>query len=181
MLDIGLAGTTSGTLRLEGGGSGYVQLQPAGTAGSWTMTLPSSAGTTGYVLSTNGSGVTSWISASSIAGGTPLSSITSASAVNTIDNNNNPQTWAWGTLSSETAMTLTTSSMKGGTLLSLQNAAAASTATGDVLSVTDASTGAGVGIYSAMTATGNTGYAGNIRKLEHRNGVRAIRHHHRRG
>ena len=160
LLDLGLAGTTTGTLRLEGIASGYVQLQPASAAGSWTMTLPSSAGSNGYVLSTNGSGVTSWVSASSIAGGTPLSSLTSAAAVNSIDNYNNAQTWAWGTLSTETAMTLTTSSMKGGTLLSLQNTAAAATSTGLVLSVTDASTGAGFGVYSTMTATGNTGYAG---------------------
>jgi hypothetical protein len=60
LLDIGLAGTTLGTMRLEGNTSGYVQLQPAAAAGSWTMTLPSGAGTNGYVLSTNGSGVTTW-------------------------------------------------------------------------------------------------------------------------
>ncbi|MDR3450635.1 MAG: hypothetical protein P4M15_12990 [Alphaproteobacteria bacterium] len=64
MLDIGNAGTALGTLRLEGSTSGYVQLQPAVAAGSWTMTLPSSAGTNGYVLQTNGSGVTSWVAQS---------------------------------------------------------------------------------------------------------------------
>ena len=63
LLDIGNAGTTLGTMRLEGNTSGYVQLQTAAAAGSWTMTLPASAGTSGYVLSTNGSGVTSWVSA----------------------------------------------------------------------------------------------------------------------
>ncbi len=61
LLDLGLAGTTLGTLRFCGNTSGYVQLQSAAAAGSWTMTLPTSAGTNGYVLSTNGSGVTSWV------------------------------------------------------------------------------------------------------------------------
>lgn len=61
LLDIGNSGSTLGTLRLEGNTSGYVQLQPAAAAGSWTMTLPSNAGTSGYVLQTDGSGGTSWV------------------------------------------------------------------------------------------------------------------------
>jgi hypothetical protein len=61
LLDLGLAGTTTGTMRLEGKTSGYVQLQPSAAAGSWTMTLPTSAGTSGYLLQTDGTGVTSWV------------------------------------------------------------------------------------------------------------------------
>ena len=57
----GIAGTSLGTLRLSGNVSGTVNIQSAATAGSWTMTLPTSAGTSGYVLSTDGAGVTSWI------------------------------------------------------------------------------------------------------------------------
>jgi len=62
LLDIGLAGTTLGTLRLEGNTSGYVQIQPAAAAGSWTMTLPPAASTTaGFQLTTAAiGGVTSW-------------------------------------------------------------------------------------------------------------------------
>jgi hypothetical protein len=87
LLDVGLAGTTTGSLRLEGGTSGYVQIQPAGAAGSWAITLPGTAGTSGYVLSTNGSGVTSWVANG--AGSTPaLSSITSATTTNSIDSRN---------------------------------------------------------------------------------------------
>ena len=93
-------------------------------------------------------------------GGTALSSITSATGTNSIDSTNNAQTWAWGTLSTQTALTLTTSSMQGGTLLSLQDTAVAATSTGKVLSIGDATTGAGYGIYSSMTGHGNTGYAG---------------------
>ncbi|MCX6724163.1 MAG: hypothetical protein NT155_03285 [Candidatus Staskawiczbacteria bacterium] len=62
MLDIGLAGTTLGTMRLEGNTSGYVQLQSAAAAGSWTMTLPAAVGGgAGYLLTdVAGNGITSW-------------------------------------------------------------------------------------------------------------------------
>ena len=69
LLDVGLAGTTLGTFRLEGNTSGYVQLQTAAAAGSITMVLPSSAGTTGFQLSTTASGstaTTSWTAAGSL-------------------------------------------------------------------------------------------------------------------
>jgi len=56
-----------------------------------------------------------------------------ATTTNSIDSNNWAQIWKWGTLTTQTALSLTTSSMTGGTLLSLQNTAAAATATGDVL------------------------------------------------
>ena len=57
----GSALDVKGTLRLSGSTSGYVGLQPAAAAGSTTYTLPAADGTGGYVLSTNGSGVLSWI------------------------------------------------------------------------------------------------------------------------
>lgn len=69
LLDLGTAGTTLGTMRLEGNTSGYLQLQPSAAAGSWTMTLPTGAGTSGQVLRTNGSGVTSWVNQSATAAG----------------------------------------------------------------------------------------------------------------
>lgn len=102
-----------------------------------------------------------WTTVNGVATSVPLSGITAATGSQTFDSGSNPQTWEWGTLTSGTALTLTTSSMTGGTLLSLQDTAAAATSTGKVLNVTDASTGTGYGVYSAMTATtGNTGYAG---------------------
>jgi site-specific recombinase XerD len=72
LLDIGTAGSTLGTMRLEGNTSGYVQIQPLAAAGSWTMTLPGTGGTSNYVLSTDGSGTTSWSDPSTLAGGTNL-------------------------------------------------------------------------------------------------------------
>jgi hypothetical protein len=52
-----------GTLRLSGSNTGYVGITTAADAGSTTYTLPSTDGTNGYVLSTNGSGTLSWVSA----------------------------------------------------------------------------------------------------------------------
>ena len=60
LLDIGLAGTTLGVVRLAGNTSGNVTIQPAAAAGTWTFTLPTSGGTNTYALTTNGSGVSSW-------------------------------------------------------------------------------------------------------------------------
>jgi hypothetical protein len=79
LLDLGTAGTKLGTMRLEGNTSGYVQIQPSAAAGSWTMTLPTSAGTSGYVLSTNGSGVTSWVAAG---GAGTVTNITAGTGLN---------------------------------------------------------------------------------------------------
>ena len=60
LLDVGLAGTTLGVVRLAGNTSGNVAIQPAAAAGTWTFTLPASGGTNTYALTTNGSGVSSW-------------------------------------------------------------------------------------------------------------------------
>jgi hypothetical protein len=57
---LGLAGTAAGTLGLSGLTSGVVTLQTAATAGTWSLTLPTSGGSNGFILTTNGSGVTSW-------------------------------------------------------------------------------------------------------------------------
>ena len=57
---LGLAGTAAGTLGLSGVTSGVVTLATADAAGTWTMKLPTTGGTNGYILTTNGSGVTSW-------------------------------------------------------------------------------------------------------------------------
>jgi trimeric autotransporter adhesin len=50
-------------LRLSGSTSGYVGLKGAATAGSTTYTLPAADGTSGQVLSTNGTGTLSWVAA----------------------------------------------------------------------------------------------------------------------
>jgi hypothetical protein len=136
MLDVGKAGTTLGTLRLEGNTSGYVQIQPAAAAGSWTATLPATAGTSGYVLSTDGTGITSWISNAGTAS-TALSSITAAAAGHTIANANFAQVWNWDTLTTGNALTLESTSMTSGHLLNLvNNNAAASSSVLNVVTTT---------------------------------------------
>jgi hypothetical protein len=56
--------------RFIGSSSGYVGLQAAAAAGSTTYTLPTADGVGGYVLTTNGSGVLSWVAQSGGGGGT---------------------------------------------------------------------------------------------------------------
>lgn len=63
-LTLGVAGSAAGSVVLSGSTSGAVTVQSAAAAGTWTLTLPTTAGTNGYVLSTNGSGVTSWVATS---------------------------------------------------------------------------------------------------------------------
>lgn len=45
----------------EASGPDKVTVKPPSLSSSWTFTLPTGAGTNGYVLSTNGSGTSSWV------------------------------------------------------------------------------------------------------------------------
>lgn len=62
-------------VKFDGTSSGVITVQPAAVAGSWSLTLPTGAGTNGQVLTTDGSGVTSWTTAS---GGISISESTTA-------------------------------------------------------------------------------------------------------
>lgn len=78
---LGVNATTTGTLGFANGGASGVTttIEAAQTTTTpWTLNLPSSGGSNGYVLSTNGSGNTSWVAQS---GGT-ITLGTSASAAN---------------------------------------------------------------------------------------------------
>lgn len=66
MLDLGLAGTTLGVMRLAGSTSGNVTIQPQAIAGTWTLTLPVDDGTPNQVLSTDGGGISSWVTRASL-------------------------------------------------------------------------------------------------------------------
>jgi hypothetical protein len=72
MIHIGTAGSTTGTISVDGATSGSITIRPQAAAGTWTFTLPVNDGTSGQVLSTDGSGITSWVDASS-GGGTVTS------------------------------------------------------------------------------------------------------------
>ncbi len=65
LLDLGLAGTTGGSMKLAGSSSGNITINTAAAAGTWTWTLPTDDGNSGQQLATNGSGVTSWAAANS--------------------------------------------------------------------------------------------------------------------
>lgn len=87
LLDLGLAGTTLGVMRLAGSTSGNVTVQPAATAGTWTLTLPTSGGTSGYVLTTNGSGVSTWTAGATAAGaGLPFTVVSGTSQSMAVNN-----------------------------------------------------------------------------------------------
>ena len=74
LLTLGAAGGTNASIVFNGSTSGSVTIKTDVTAGTWTLTLPTSSGTNGYLLSTDGSGVTSWITP-------PAVGVTSASVV----------------------------------------------------------------------------------------------------
>ena len=93
LLQLGAVGK-AGTLGIAGSTSGLVTLQTAAAAGTWTMTLPTSAGTSGQVLTTNGSGVTTWANAGA-ATNVALSGITAALSANSINNGDLAQVWNW--------------------------------------------------------------------------------------
>lgn len=95
-----------GELRLwDSDATQYVGIKPPATGSlttSYTLTLPNDDGTTGQVLSTNGTGTLSWITAG---GSSSLSGLTAATGSNTIDNLNNVQTWTWSTIAGASAFT----------------------------------------------------------------------------
>jgi len=73
----GTAGSQIGRLQLSGNTSGTVGITTAAAAGTWTMTLPTTDGDANQVLTTDGSGVTSWTTPSS-GGITSLNGLTGA-------------------------------------------------------------------------------------------------------
>lgn len=50
----------TGALELQGSSGGIVTVKPAASAGTWTLTFPTTPGNAGEALVTNGSGVTTW-------------------------------------------------------------------------------------------------------------------------
>jgi hypothetical protein len=86
-----------------------------------------------------------WLTLSSAAsGGAALSGLTDATTTNTLDSDNFAQVWNWSTLSTETALSLISSSQTTGTLLRIEgsNNNAASTGTVAKINVTGGSNAA---------------------------------------
>ncbi len=65
-ITVGVAAGTTGSILFKGTTSGTITLKSADAAGTYTLTLPTDDGNSGEVLSTNGSGVLSWVSAGGV-------------------------------------------------------------------------------------------------------------------
>ncbi|MFA6095416.1 MAG: hypothetical protein WC767_01075, partial [Candidatus Paceibacterota bacterium] len=65
-ITLGAAGGATGSILFKGTTSGTVTVKTKDAAGTWTLTLPDSDGDSGQVLSTDGAGVTSWVSAGGV-------------------------------------------------------------------------------------------------------------------
>ena len=63
---------------LQAGNSNQVTLAPNGTTNNYTLQLPGNTGNSGYVLSTDGTGVTSWQPVSSLGGITDLNNLSTS-------------------------------------------------------------------------------------------------------
>ncbi len=89
------------------------------TGSDITYTLPSAQGAASTYLQNDGSGGLSWAAAGS--GSASLSSLTSATAVNTLTNANWAQTWNWNTANTQNPMTLTANALTSGSLFNLSS------------------------------------------------------------
>ena len=66
-VQLGVAGSSTGTMNWQGATSGVVTMTVAAAAGTWTMTLPTAVGGAGEQLTdAAGNGVTSWAAAASL-------------------------------------------------------------------------------------------------------------------
>lgn len=65
LLQLGTVGTKRGVVSLAGDTSGLVTVQASSTAGTWTLTLPTTDGTSNQYLQTDGNGVLTWASGGS--------------------------------------------------------------------------------------------------------------------
>ncbi|MBV9760537.1 MAG: hypothetical protein JO340_08235 [Acidobacteriaceae bacterium] len=83
---LGSVGSSSGALVLSGSTSGTTTVRPAAAAGSWNMTLPSSSGSAGQFLQTDGSGNTTWVSASGAITGLSANSLPRATSSTALGN-----------------------------------------------------------------------------------------------
>ncbi len=138
---------------LAAGGTDTVAIRAPDAIGtSYSLTLPGTAGSASQVLTTNGSGVLSWTTPS---GSSALSGLTAASATNTIADTNYAQVWNWDTLTTQTAMSMGTTSGTTGTLLNLTNSFNSATSTGNVLKVS--ATGASNAAVPLMVTNAGTG------------------------
>jgi hypothetical protein len=83
---LGSAGSSSGSLVLSGATSGTTSIHSSAAAGNWSMTLPSSSGAAGQFLQTDGSGNTSWVTASGAITGLTANALPRATSSSALGN-----------------------------------------------------------------------------------------------
>ena len=101
----------------------------------------------------------SWVLLSTGGTGTstvPLSSITAATTTNSINSANFAQTWTWDSLTTQTALTLSSSSMTSGTLLSLINTNLTLNSTKGLLNIINNNIGSNGLTLRVSSSTSNT-------------------------
>ena len=64
-LSLGTVGSTLGAIALAGSTAGAITVRPPANTTTWTMTLPTTTGLANQVLQTDGTGATSWVTATS--------------------------------------------------------------------------------------------------------------------
>lgn len=142
---------------LVANGTNYVGFKSPDTiTANRIWTLPSGDGSTGQILSTNGSGVLSWISDST--GSSPsLSSLSAATTTNSIDNVGNGQTWTWSGLSSGTGMNFDFSSLNNSSANGFKVSSASASMSGKLLNISQ--TGNNVAVNGNLAYIESTGSA----------------------
>ena len=139
-----------------------------GTGGSAAACASSTAGAIQWTGSAfQGCNGTSWAALGGGGGGAALSGLTAGTATNTIDSATFAQTWTWNTLTTQNALTLSSTGETTGSLLTLTNSSTGATS-GTVLNVSTTATSApnaiegtasgtaniGIGVYGLNTSTG---------------------------
>lgn len=160
----GTASNVTGIVAVANGGTGDSTLTAnnllvGNGTGAVTFIAP---GTSGNILTSNGATFVS--SAPAAATSVPLSGITAATSSPTaIDSLNFAQTWNWNTLSTQTAMTLASSSMTSGSILALTNSSNSATSTGNIESISaTGSANASVGLNISHAGTNAASKGMNI-------------------
>jgi hypothetical protein len=155
-LTLGVAGTTAGSLLFSGSTSGAVTVKSAAAAGTWTMTLPTTAGTNGYVLSTDGTGVTSWIATSG--GGGTVTSVNVSGGTTGLTTSGGPVTGS-GTITLAGTLAIANGGTGQTTASAGFNALSPITSTGDLIigNGTNSATRLGIGTNGyVLTSNGTT-------------------------
>lgn len=151
LLTLGTAGTKAGTLSLAGGTSGVITLQTAAAAGTYTLTLPTTDGNSGEVLTTDGSGVLSWVAA----GGS--GTVTSVSVVTANGISGSVATSTTTPAITLTLGAITPTSVNGITLSG--SGSLANSGTSSLTGFTGSGTSSGTNTGDQTTITGNAGTA----------------------